>query len=381
MENNPGETERGSETPKVKPEQVRIRDATITVKRHVSIIFLTIGLAVSSILLPSHPVIANLVFLVTLADILYSIHLYIPRHIWRVRYKRRRLKVIYGAIMAIALITTSVHIYTNRSSISKPEPAQLLSQANTSDDGQASEPQPTNNNQSQSLKVAPESTPSTKAPLLSPLSNSNRNTERHKKDMPSASNKNSSSIINSPIINLPGSVQASGGTVYTQSDRRLIQSLKLDVTIDAQTPERPVTHGEYTWGEVSSSLFTKDKTRYRFLSGSIVYDQQVSPKIHRLALSFVPQFPDEILGKPIKSLASIDVFAINLVEIMKRRNFAQNDEPISFYLSVTVNGIQLGSMTANFTSKTLASGQANLTVSSLFAKLPEVYSKVVSRIQ
>lgn len=178
----------------------------------------------------------------------------------------------------------------------------------------------------------------------------------------------------------PGGIQA-GRDVIIQSDRRLVQSLVLQVTIDSQTSEKPTTHQEMDFGLISTTaLFTKDKTRIRFVSDGRIFDQQVSPKLRRLKLSYSPESPNEVNGNAVDFLSSINMFAVNYVEILKTENFAQNDELIVFRLSVILNGIELGSMNANSTAKILTSGQANLDVSSLFNRIPEAYNKAVSQL-
>lgn len=181
------------------------------------------------------------------------------------------------------------------------------------------------------------------------------------------------------MINSPGGIQA-GRDVVIQSDRRLIQSLVLRTSVEVETAATDVTEVQTDVGLQSAlALFTTDKTRIRFVTDYQVMDKQVRPNRRRLSFVYTPETPSEIQGREVRFLESIHILAINYAEIFKLEQFATNKEPVTFLLTVEVNGVALGSISTVSEPGVLSAGQANMDVSAFFRELPKAYDKAVSR--
>lgn len=181
------------------------------------------------------------------------------------------------------------------------------------------------------------------------------------------------------MTNSPGGIQA-GRDVVIQSDRRLIQSLRLRVALDVETPKRNTTGIQTDAGLQSAvALFTKDKTRIRFVTDYMIHDQQVSPTLRRLTFIYAPETPNEIEGHEIAFLDSIDVLAVNYSDILRLEKFAQDNEPVTLHLTVILNGLEIANITDSSTAGLLAKEQANANVGWLFRQIPATYGKAVAR--
>ena len=127
------------------------------------------------------------------------------------------------------------------------------------------------------------------------------------------------------------------------------------------------------------ALFTKDKTRIRFVTDFMIQDQQITPTVRRLSFVYAPENPNEIEGKDLEFLNSIDVFAVNYSDIFRLEKFAQDSEAVTLRLAVLINGLEIGTMNQGSAPGVLAAGQANASVGELFRQIPAAYAKAVAR--
>jgi hypothetical protein len=185
--------------------------------------------------------------------------------------------------------------------------------------------------------------------------------------------------ISQTMTNSPGGIQA-GGDVVIRSDRRLINSIRLRVALDVDTPSATTTERKTDVGLQSAvALFTKDKIRIRFVTDYMVHDQQISPTTRRLTLMYTPETPSQIEGRELSVLESIEILAVNYSEIFRLEKFAQNNEPVIMHTNVTLNGIEIGLTTNRSAGGVLATGQANVDIGQFFRQIPAAYAKAVAR--
>jgi len=177
------------------------------------------------------------------------------------------------------------------------------------------------------------------------------------------------------MTNSPGGIQA-GRDVVIQSGSKLIHSIVLRVYLEVETPEKQTGAVMTDVGLQSAcALFTGDKTRIRFVTDYMIQDQQIAPKVRRMSLVYTPETPNDIQGKEIKFLESINLLAINYSDIFRLEQFALNREHVKFVFVVELNGLEVGNMTTTDTAGTLLAGQGNMEVSALFRLIPQIYEK------
>ena len=126
-------------------------------------------------------------------------------------------------------------------------------------------------------------------------------------------------------------------------------------------------------------LFTKDKTRIRFATDFMLRDQQVSETARRLMFTYTPETPEQILGKPVDFLSSIDVLAVNYTEIFNLKQFDTSKGRTRFQCAVLVNGIPVSTINTDVPAGVLSKGQANMNVADAFSKIPAAYDLAVAR--
>jgi hypothetical protein len=181
------------------------------------------------------------------------------------------------------------------------------------------------------------------------------------------------------MINSPGGIQA-GGNVTVNSDRRLINSIVLQVSIETLTIASTVTDVRVDLGLGSAlALFTADRNRFRFVTDFMIRDQQLTPTRRRLSFVYSPETPTELLGKPIELLASVNALAVNYADIFATKHFDTTVGDTKLTCSVTVNGIAVATISAGVQPPgALGAGQTNFAVAEAFLKIPEFYATAVS---
>jgi hypothetical protein len=182
------------------------------------------------------------------------------------------------------------------------------------------------------------------------------------------------------MINSPSGVQAAGD-ITIASDRRVINSMALNVSVETETAPSKLTEVQMDVGLSSTlALFTRDKTRIRFVTDFMIRDQQVTETRRRLSFSYSPETPADVLGKPVDFLSAIDVLAVNYAEIFATEHFDTSQTETRLQCAVMVNGIAVGTINLGVKpTGTLSKGQANVSVAETFSKIPSVYALAVSR--
>lgn len=186
--------------------------------------------------------------------------------------------------------------------------------------------------------------------------------------------------VNQSMTNSPGGIQA-GGDVVISADRRLIQSIRLHVSIETETSPTSVSDPRVSVGLGSVlGLFTHDKTRIRFASDFKIVVHQTTPNRRKINFVYEPETPNEVLGKPVDFLGTIDILALNYAEVFKIVHFGTQTGSTEFRCSVIVNGIPIAEIRAGVQPQgALDHGQCNLQVADVFRQIPMDYSAAVSR--
>ena len=186
--------------------------------------------------------------------------------------------------------------------------------------------------------------------------------------------------VSQTMIDSPGSIQA-GGDVVVAADRRLIQSIRLYVSIETDTPATAVSGPQTDVGLGSViALFTRDETRIRFASDFKVVDHQRTSNRRRLSFVYEPETPMEVLGKPVAFLGMIDALTVNYAEIFRTEGFDTQNGQTELECAVVVNGIPIAKIRAAVQPPgTLGQGQASLQVADVFGRIPNAYTAAVSR--
>lgn len=180
------------------------------------------------------------------------------------------------------------------------------------------------------------------------------------------------------MINSPGGIQA-GGNVTITSDRRVINAITLRISVDTETPvTTPTEVGTDAGLQSIVGLFTKDKTRIRFATDFLLRDQQVSETHRRISFTYTPETPEEILGKPLDFLSSIDVLAVNYAEIFGIKKFDTSRSKSQLQCVVSVNGVAVATINTDIPPGTLK-GQANFSVAQAFTSIPAAYESAVAK--
>lgn len=181
------------------------------------------------------------------------------------------------------------------------------------------------------------------------------------------------------MINSPGGIQATGN-VTVNSDRRVINSMTVRVTVETETPPAdPGEEGTDAGLQSVIGLFTADKTRIRFATDFMIRDQQLSATKRRLMFTYTPETPEQVLGKPVDFLAHIDVLGVNYREIFDIEKFDTSKTKSLIQVVVSVNGIPVATIDTDVAPGVFSQGQANLNVAEVFKAIPTVYEAAVAR--
>ena len=162
-----------------------------------------------------------------------------------------------------------------------------------------------------------------------------------------------------------------------------IQSIQLNITIKATTSEQQISEKETSVGLSSAvALFTKDKTRYRFVTNYQYSIQQVSENTKCLNLIYQPEDPTQLCGKPIDFLNNIDVFVCNYSSFFQSAGFNPGSIGNPIDITVFINGVDVIAIRDKVASPgTLAGGQAALDISKEFANISDAYSERIRKKQ
>jgi len=155
-----------------------------------------------------------------------------------------------------------------------------------------------------------------------------------------------------------------------------IQSIQLHVSIDAMTPSRPIGNKETSVGLMSAvALFSKDKTRYRFVTDYQYSMQQISENVNRLMLVYSPEDPTQLLGKPISYLQNMDAFKCDYSDFFRQAGFDPGSMGNPVSITVFLNGVDVVVLDDRRAAPgVLANGQATMNMSKDFAQVSNLYS-------
>jgi hypothetical protein len=159
----------------------------------------------------------------------------------------------------------------------------------------------------------------------------------------------------------------------------VINSLEIYVKLDEIT-ENKVPGEKSTSVGIQSvvALFTKEKTRHRFVTDFQFSYQQLSPNIRRAMFVYGPEEPTKILGKSIDYLNGMEVFAANFTKFIDLVGFDRKNQDHMISLTVLLNGVEI--VTLNnlpIPQGQLYSGQLNLDVTESFVNISGRYQQQI----
>jgi len=157
----------------------------------------------------------------------------------------------------------------------------------------------------------------------------------------------------------------------------IISSLEMRVWLGEITEKRPISELQTSPGiQNAVALFTKDKTRFRFVTDFQFSYQQATPTLRRAFFTYKPEEPVAILGRNIKFLENMDKFAFNYSDFLKPIGFKSPNKGNVISISVLLNGVEVVSLNnVPIKAGSLLSGQLVLDVSPAFKDIATKYSR------
>jgi hypothetical protein len=154
-----------------------------------------------------------------------------------------------------------------------------------------------------------------------------------------------------------------------------IQTIQLRVSIDAITPNHMPGDKETSIGIMSSlALFSKDMTRYRFVTDYSFSNQQISDNTSRLTLIYEPEDPLQLYGRQISFLENMDTLAFDYSSFFKSINFEPGSMGNTIDVDVLLNGTYVFTLHNSATPGVLASGPCKVDISGAFSNISKSYS-------
>lgn len=171
--------------------------------------------------------------------------------------------------------------------------------------------------------------------------------------------------------------RASGNKIAgLERKANILHSIELHGSVDAKTPDTPVTESQTSAGMQSAvAFFTEDGTRYRFVTDFQFSQQQVAPNLRRISFVYKPEDPSQLLGRQISFLENINRFAFNYSAFFKTVGFGIGSQYNSISLTVFVNGVDLGILSdLRVDPGLVASRQVNIDVTKGFSNISQRYA-------
>ena len=128
--------------------------------------------------------------------------------------------------------------------------------------------------------------PKTEPPMKQEHVSDKRDKDPIEKEVSGTSEQKPKASVSQTMVNSPGSVQVAGNLTLA-ADRRLIQTLALEIRVKQQTDPKPPAQPETSMGLGSSvAFFTKGGTRIRFTTPVYqIVDQQLDADTRQLTLA------------------------------------------------------------------------------------------------
>jgi len=181
------------------------------------------------------------------------------------------------------------------------------------------------------------------------------------------------------MTNSPGGIQA-GRDVILNSDRRIVHTMTVRVVIETETPPAKPGGVETSTGLYAPIAFsTKEKARIRFTTDAQFQEHQVTETRKRFMFNYIPETPEQILGKPIEDLANIDVLAVNYAEFLREVKLDATKAAATVKGAVSVNGVAVGTFTLGVPPGHLTQVLETSDVAPTFAGIPAAYAAAVAR--
>lgn len=160
----------------------------------------------------------------------------------------------------------------------------------------------------------------------------------------------------------------------------VINSLDIIIFLDEITPNKPITKKETSAGIQSAiALFSKDETRFRFVTDFQFSFQQISANIRRATFIYKPEEPTQILGRSIEFLEQMEKFVFNYVNFIDPIGFDRNNQIHKVNIKLLLNGIEVVSLeNIPIEQGQLYSGQLVIDVNESFKDTSEIYQRQIN---
>lgn len=172
------------------------------------------------------------------------------------------------------------------------------------------------------------------------------------------------SQINQQNSTNPVGIIGNNNTVISQNLDKKIRTMELAVSIDSFLPKGSVVN-EGTSAGLSNAvaLFSKDKTRYRFISDYQFTISKLEFGKQKLFLIYKPEDPNQLIGKNIEILKDMDALVINYAEFLKEigLNIDEN-KMLTFNLDIILNNVKVYSVLKDVPASTILGGQAKMNI-------------------
>lgn len=153
-----------------------------------------------------------------------------------------------------------------------------------------------------------------------------------------------------------------------------IQTFKMFVDIDAVTDSSTPGEKSTSAGLASAvAFFSKDDTRYRLVTDFQFSIQQIDANINKLSLVYELEQPNQILGKQLDFLESMDKFVCDYQQFFQDTGFNPGSAGNRIHMSIMINGVDVIDTEINADPGVLAGGKAVLDVSDAFKDITKKY--------
>jgi len=152
-----------------------------------------------------------------------------------------------------------------------------------------------------------------------------------------------------------------------------IRLMEFKISIDS-TPEPGTKINEGTSVGLSNAvaLFSKDETRYRFITDYQFTISKLPSGQQRLTLNYKPEDVNQLIGQKIEILKEMDMFVLNFSEFLRtiKLNVDRN-KLVIFNWDMVINNIKVFSTSENMPASTILDGQAKMDVN--FEDIEQTY--------
>jgi len=152
-----------------------------------------------------------------------------------------------------------------------------------------------------------------------------------------------------------------------------IRLMEFKISIDS-TPEPGTKIRDGTSFGLSNVivLFSKNKTRYRFITDYYYTISKLPSEQQRLTLNYIPEDGNQLIGEKIEVLKEMNTFMINFSEFLREINLnVDRSKLVILNWDMIINNIKVFSTSVNVPASTILDGQAEMDIN--FEDIEQTY--------